>query len=114
MLKYVAGGLVATIETAAAELRPRNTLGDDERRVHQQVDDLLNREEALIVLVDGDRTVSYSQGFGVSACQLELLTLWMVEAHAQDAPGREKHADEPPSAVDASRARSLRASPALP
>ena len=53
----------------------RKMLGDDERLVHQQVDDLLNREDGLIVLFDGDRMVSYSAGFGVSPCQLELLTV---------------------------------------
>ena len=51
----------------------RRVLGDDERLVHQQVDDLLDREDGLIVLFDGDRMVSYSAGFGVSPCQLELL-----------------------------------------
>lgn len=52
----------------------RKALGADERRVHQHIDDLLDREDGLIVLFDGDRMVSYSQGFGVSPCQLELLT----------------------------------------
>jgi len=53
----------------------RNVLGDDERLVHQLVDDLLDKEDGLIVLFDGDRMVSYSQGLGVSPCQLELLTV---------------------------------------
>ena len=52
----------------------RKEIGDDGRRVHQQVDDALDREDAFIVLFDGDRMVSYSAGFGASPCQLELLT----------------------------------------
>ena len=52
----------------------RKEIGDDGRRVHQQVDDALDREDAFIVLFDGDRMVSYSVGFGASPCQLELLT----------------------------------------
>ena len=52
----------------------RKAVGDDGRRVHQQVDDTLDREDAFIVLFDGDRMVSYSAGFGASPCQLELLT----------------------------------------
>lgn len=53
----------------------RKEIGDDGRRVHQQVDDALDREDAFIVLFDGERMVSYSAGFGASACQLELLTV---------------------------------------
>jgi starvation-inducible DNA-binding protein len=30
-------------------------------------------------------------------------SLWMVEAHVQDAPGEEKHAEKPPAALEASR-----------
>jgi hypothetical protein len=52
----------------------RKVLGDDGRRVHQQVDDTLDRENAFIVLFDGDRMVTYSAGFDASPCQLELLT----------------------------------------
>jgi hypothetical protein len=52
----------------------RVVLSDDGRRVHQQVDDTLDREDAFIVLFDGERMVSYSAGFGASPCQLELLT----------------------------------------
>jgi hypothetical protein len=44
----------------------RKVLGDDERVVHQQVDDLLDRDDGLIVLSDGDRMTSYSAGFGVT------------------------------------------------
>ena len=53
----------------------RRVLSGDGRLVHQLVDDLLDRDDDLIVLVDGDRTASYSVGFGASPCQLELLTV---------------------------------------
>jgi hypothetical protein len=53
----------------------REVLGDDVRGVHEQVDDLLDSEEALIVLIDGNRAVSYAHGFGASPSQLEFLAL---------------------------------------
>jgi hypothetical protein len=53
----------------------RQSLGGDVRHIYEQIDALLDSEDALLVLVDGDRTVSYAQGFGVSPCQLELLSL---------------------------------------
>ena len=53
----------------------RSVLGDDVRRVHEQIDDLLEREDGLIVLFDRGRMVSYAQGFGLSGCQIELLTV---------------------------------------
>ena len=34
----------------------------------------MNSEDSLIVIIDRTRMISYSGGFGVSACQLELLT----------------------------------------
>jgi len=51
----------------------RRALGDHVRRLHAQVEDLLDREDGFIVLVDADRAISYMQGFGASPCQLELL-----------------------------------------
>ena len=74
----VTDGPVEAIDRArrgVATMTIRNVLGDDERLVHQLVDDLLDKEDGLIVLFDGDRMVSYSQGLGVSPCQLELLTV---------------------------------------
>jgi hypothetical protein len=53
----------------------REMLGADADRVHQQVDALLDSEDAMIVLVDGARAISYAHGFGVSPCRLELLML---------------------------------------
>lgn len=43
------------------------------QRIYDQVDALLDSEDGLLVLCDGNRMVSYTQGFGVSPCQLELL-----------------------------------------
>jgi hypothetical protein len=54
----------------------RMRLGADVDRVHEQVDALLDSENALILLVDRSRVVSYADGLGISPCQLELL---MVE-----------------------------------
>jgi hypothetical protein len=51
-------------------------LGADVDRVHAQDDALLDSENALILLVDRSRVVSYADGLGISPCQLELL---MVE-----------------------------------
>ena len=53
----------------------RGMLGSDVHRIQEQIDDLLDREDGLIVLFDGSRMVNYSQGFGVSPCELELLTV---------------------------------------
>ena len=44
----------------------REMLGSDVHRIQEQIDDLLDREDGLIVLFDGSRMVSYSHGFGVS------------------------------------------------
>lgn len=58
----------------------RKSLGSDVQRVHEQVDALLDREDVLLVLFDGARMVSYAQGFGVSPCQLELLSVELERA----------------------------------
>jgi hypothetical protein len=58
----------------------RSVLGDDVRRVHEQIDDLLDREDGLIVLFDRGRMVSYAQRFGLSGCQIELLTVEIERA----------------------------------
>jgi hypothetical protein len=52
----------------------RESLGGDVKRIYEQIDALLDREDGLLLLFDGDRMVSYTQGFGVSPCQLELLS----------------------------------------
>jgi hypothetical protein len=53
----------------------REVLGADVQVVHEQVDNVLNSEDALVVLIDGNRTVSYAHGFAASPCQLELLAV---------------------------------------
>ena len=58
----------------------RGMLGSDVDRLQEHIDDLLDREDGFIVLFDGSRLVSYSQGFGVSPCQLELLTVEIERA----------------------------------
>lgn len=58
----------------------RESLGDDVQRIHEQVDALLDREDGILALFDGGRVVSYAQGFGVSASQLELLSVELERA----------------------------------
>jgi hypothetical protein len=58
----------------------RRVLGDDVRRVHEQIDDLLDREDGLIVFFDRGRMVSYAPGFGLSGCQIALLTVEIERA----------------------------------
>lgn len=55
-------------------------LGADADRVHEQVDALLDSEDAMIVLVDGSRAISYACGFGASPSQLELVALEVERA----------------------------------
>ena len=58
----------------------RESLGGDARRVHEQIDTLLDSQDGLLLLFDGGRMVSYAQWFGASACQLELLTVELERA----------------------------------
>jgi hypothetical protein len=58
----------------------RESLGGDVQRIHEQVDALLDREDGILALFDGDRVVTYAQGFGVSASQLELLGVELERA----------------------------------
>lgn len=53
----------------------RQALGGDAQVVHDLVDQLLDSEDALIVLVGGQRAVSFAGGFGLSPCQLELVSV---------------------------------------
>ena len=61
----------------------RKSLNDDARRLHDQLDELLDREDGVIVFMDAQRLVSYVKGFGVSPCQLELLTIALERAVRQ-------------------------------
>jgi hypothetical protein len=58
----------------------RESLGGDVQRIHELVDALLDREDAILALFDGGRVVSFAQGFGVSASQLELLSVELERA----------------------------------
>ena len=58
----------------------RESVGGDVQRISDQVDALLDSEDGLLVLCDGNRMVSYTQGFGVSRCQLELLGVELERA----------------------------------
>jgi hypothetical protein len=58
----------------------RESLGGDVRRVHEQVDALLDREDGIVALFDGGRVVTYAQGFGASASQLEFLGVELERA----------------------------------
>ena len=58
----------------------RVVLGTDADRIHEQVDALLDREDAMIVLIDDSRAISYARGFGTSSDQLELLALEIERA----------------------------------
>ena len=58
----------------------RESLGGDVQRIHELVDALLDREDGILALFDGGRVVSFAQGFGVSASQLELLSVELERA----------------------------------
>ena len=58
----------------------RHAQTGDRARVHEVIDDLINREDSLILAIDGTRVISYGGGFGVSPCQLELLILEIERA----------------------------------
>ncbi len=58
----------------------RNARGGDVQDVFKGVDDLLDSDDALIVLFDGRRMVSYTHGFAASPSQLELLSVEIERA----------------------------------
>ena len=58
----------------------RESLGGDAQRIHEQVDALLDRQDGVLILFDGNRVVTYGQGFGISASQLELLSVELERA----------------------------------
>lgn len=49
----------------------RQTIGEGAHRIHDLVEELLDREDSLIVLIDGQRAITYGAGFGLSPCQHE-------------------------------------------
>ena len=74
----------------------REALGDKALGVHRQLDEFLRGEDALVILMDGNRTVSHAQGFAASPCQLELLTLEIekVARRILGTPSLAERADE--------------------
>jgi hypothetical protein len=58
----------------------RESLGGDVQRIYEQVDRLLDQDHALLVFIEGERLVSYANGFGASPCQLELLAIEVERA----------------------------------
>jgi hypothetical protein len=58
----------------------RESLGGDAQRIHELVDALLDKEDGMLALFDGRRLVTFAQGFGVSASQLELLSVELDRA----------------------------------
>jgi hypothetical protein len=63
----------------------RQALGGDVHRIQEVVDQLLDGD-SLILLIDGQRAISYAEGFGLSPCQLELLTIEIEPAVRALAP----------------------------
>ena len=53
----------------------RQVLGSHVGRLHDLLDEFLDREDAVVLLVDGNRVVNYMSGFGMSPSQHELLAL---------------------------------------
>jgi hypothetical protein len=53
----------------------RQALGGDTRRLHTLLEELLDREDVVILLFDGDRAINYIGGFGLSPSQHELMAL---------------------------------------
>lgn len=58
----------------------RKSLGKDGQRLHDELDALLDREDSVVMFFDGRRVVTYAEGFGVSASQLELLGVELERA----------------------------------
>jgi hypothetical protein len=59
--------------------------------VHELIDQLLDREDGLIVLIDGERVIGDGEGFGLSPCQLELVVT-EIERTVRTAAGRARTA----------------------
>ena len=66
----------------------RESLGGDVQRIYEQIDALLDSEDGVMVLFDGNRMLSYTQGFSVSPCQLEWLSV-ELEMAVRNLVGRE-------------------------
>jgi hypothetical protein len=53
----------------------RQALGGDAGRLHERLDECLDREDVVVLLFDGHQVVNYISGFGLSPCQHELMAL---------------------------------------
>jgi hypothetical protein len=49
-------------------------------RLHEFLEELLDQEDAVVLMFDGHRAVNHVNGFGLSPCQLELLALEIERA----------------------------------
>ena len=73
----------------------RQRLGLDVQRIYEQVDDLLDSEDAIIILADAHRAIHYARGFGLSACQHELLPLLLTRPPPSSRRCRRREQHEP-------------------
>ena len=55
---------------------------------YERVDEVLNSEDGIILLVDRRHSTSYLQGFALSGCQIELLSVELERAVRALAPGQ--------------------------
>jgi hypothetical protein len=52
----------------------REALQGADKEIRRRLDALLDSEDAIVVLVDPHGVTSYAHGFGISGCQLEILS----------------------------------------
>lgn len=50
----------------------RELLGDSVRGLRDRLEQVLDQEDAIVILVDRTGTMTHYHGFGASGCQLEL------------------------------------------
>jgi hypothetical protein len=50
----------------------RESMGGNAAHLHDRLDQVLDGEDAVIVLIDRHGSTSYYHGFGISGCQLEM------------------------------------------
>lgn len=50
----------------------RESMGGNAAHLHERLDQVLDSEDAVIVLIDRHASTSYYHGFGISGCQLEM------------------------------------------
>jgi hypothetical protein len=66
----------------------RDVLGSGVRRVHARLDEVLDSEDAVIVLMDRRGATTFYHGFAASGCQLELFGHLLDNALMSVAAGR--------------------------